>query len=151
MELSTLHIGAAGELLVQFKLLKYGIDSARMTTDAGVDLVAYSPKDHKAHTIQVKTKLRPTGAGGPGKKSLDWYLNDDSPAELIALVYLEKEIVWLLKIDEFRKYRQQKSEKNVMHLYMYTEAPSKTKHDHSLESDYQTFLIENRINILIPQ
>lgn len=41
MELSTLHIGAAGELLVQFKLLKYGIDSARMTTDAGVDLVAY--------------------------------------------------------------------------------------------------------------
>jgi hypothetical protein len=40
---STLHIGAAGELLVQYKLLKQGIDSAAMTTDSGIDLVAYSP------------------------------------------------------------------------------------------------------------
>jgi hypothetical protein len=27
------HIGAVGELLVQYQLLKIGIDSARMTTD----------------------------------------------------------------------------------------------------------------------
>jgi hypothetical protein len=32
-------IGAAGEVLITYKLLKFGIDSARMTTDAGVDLV----------------------------------------------------------------------------------------------------------------
>ena len=30
-------------LLVQYQLLKMGIDSARMTTDAGVDLVVYAP------------------------------------------------------------------------------------------------------------
>jgi hypothetical protein len=41
--MSTQHIGAAGELLVQYQLLKIGIDSARMTTDAGVDLVVYAP------------------------------------------------------------------------------------------------------------
>jgi hypothetical protein len=57
MDLTTQHIGAAGELLVQYKLLKHGIDSARLTTDSGIDLVAYSPKDNKANTIQVKTKL----------------------------------------------------------------------------------------------
>ena len=28
-------IGAAGEVLITYKLLKFGIDSARMTTDAG--------------------------------------------------------------------------------------------------------------------
>ena len=40
----TQHIGAAGVLLVQYQLLKMGIDSARMTTDAGVDLVVYGPR-----------------------------------------------------------------------------------------------------------
>lgn len=49
-------IGAAGELLVQYKLVKEEIDSARLTTDAGVDLVAYSPNGSKAYTIQIKTK-----------------------------------------------------------------------------------------------
>ena len=32
-------IGAAGEVLITYKLLKFGIDGARTTTDAGVDLV----------------------------------------------------------------------------------------------------------------
>lgn len=36
-------IGAAGEALLGYKLLKHEIDSARMTTDAGVDLVMYVP------------------------------------------------------------------------------------------------------------
>jgi hypothetical protein len=33
-DMNTQHIGAAGELLVQYQLLKLGIDSARLTTDA---------------------------------------------------------------------------------------------------------------------
>jgi hypothetical protein len=37
-------------LLVQYQLLKMGIDSARMTTDAGVDLVVYAPGDRSAST-----------------------------------------------------------------------------------------------------
>ena len=55
-KISKRHIGAAGELLVQYKLVKEEIDSARLTTDAGVDLVAYSPNGSKAYTIQIKTK-----------------------------------------------------------------------------------------------
>lgn len=52
---TTLHIGAAGELLVQFRLVRDGIDSARLTTDSGVDLVAYPPGTGRALTVQVKT------------------------------------------------------------------------------------------------
>jgi len=146
---STLHIGAAGELLVQFRLMnKYGIDSSRMTTDSGIDLVAYSPKRNKAYTIQVKTKQKPTGAGGAGKKALGWYLRGDSPAELIALVDLDTEKVWMFKIDEFRNRAQQHSGKNIMQLYMYTEKPAKTKHEQSLESDFQPYLLQNRVKEL---
>ncbi len=70
MKKTTQHIGAAGELLVQYLLLKYGIDSAAMTTDAGIDLVAYSPKNKRPYTIQVKTQEQPTKGGGKGKLSL---------------------------------------------------------------------------------
>ena len=43
IKLGTQAIGAAGELLVQYQLLKLGIDSARLTTDSGIDLVMYVP------------------------------------------------------------------------------------------------------------
>ena len=50
-KLGTLAIGAAGELLVQYKLLKLGIDSARLTTDSGIDQVRYLPESKSAATI----------------------------------------------------------------------------------------------------
>ena len=60
-------IGRCGELLVQYRLLKHGIESASMTTDAGIDLVAYAPRSREAVTIQVKANLQPKPAGGRGK------------------------------------------------------------------------------------
>lgn len=86
---STQHIGAAGELLVQYRLLKLGIDSARMTTDAGIDLVVYAPGDRSATTIQVKANLAPKPAGGRGPMSRGWYFPHDCPAQVIALVALD--------------------------------------------------------------
>jgi hypothetical protein len=50
----TQHIGAAGELLVQYQLLKVGIDSSQMTIDAGIDLVVYAPGNRTASTAQVR-------------------------------------------------------------------------------------------------
>ncbi len=44
-KLGTQALGAAGELLVQYQLLKHGIDSAHLTTDSGIDLVMYVPGD----------------------------------------------------------------------------------------------------------
>jgi hypothetical protein len=77
--LRTAQIGASGVLLIRYRLLKWGIESAPMTTDAGIDLVAFAPIEAKAVTIQLKSCLTPKPAGGSGKPCLDWWLPDDSP------------------------------------------------------------------------
>jgi hypothetical protein len=61
--MSTQHIGAAGELLVQYQLLKMGIDSARMTTDAGVDLVVYAPRGPVSKHSAGKDQHGPQASG----------------------------------------------------------------------------------------
>jgi len=38
-------IGKCGELLVQYQLLLREVESAPLTTDSGIDLVAYSPRN----------------------------------------------------------------------------------------------------------
>ena len=50
--------------LVQKKL---GIDSARLTTDSGIDLVMYVPGHHTAATIQVKANVAPKPAGSAAR------------------------------------------------------------------------------------
>ncbi|MDP1748506.1 MAG: hypothetical protein Q8L22_03535, partial [Reyranella sp.] len=71
--ISTAQIGASGVLLIQYKLLKRGIESAAMTTDDGIDLVAYAPGSGP-QTVQVKSCLRAKPAGGKGRLALDWWL-----------------------------------------------------------------------------
>jgi len=90
-----------------------------MTTDAGIDLVAYSPTAAAPKTIQVKTNLKAKPGGGKGQLALDWWLPHDSPAQLIALVDLEGDRVWLLRKVEMVELAQQRPEGR-LHLYMYT-------------------------------
>lgn len=51
LKLTTQQIGKCGELIVQYRLLSNGIESAPLTTDAGIDLVAFSNKKNMAVTI----------------------------------------------------------------------------------------------------
>ena len=81
--LTTQQIGRLGELLVQYELLRHGIDSAPMTTDTGIDLVAYSPGKKTSFTIQVKANLAPKPRGGKGAAAIDWRVDEDCPAEWI--------------------------------------------------------------------
>ena len=74
--LTTQQIGRLGELLVQYELLRHGIDSAPMTTDSGIDLVAYSPDKKASFTIQVKANLAPKPSGGKGSAAIDWWVTD---------------------------------------------------------------------------
>jgi hypothetical protein len=90
-QLRTAQIGKSGELLIQYRVLKHGIESAPMTTNSGIDLVAYAPGAKRAVTIQVKANQQSKPAGGKGQKALDWWLRDDSPAKLVALVDLEND------------------------------------------------------------
>jgi hypothetical protein len=142
----TLQIGASGVLLVQYRLLKLGIDSAPMTTDAGIDLVVYAPRVKAAITVQVKTCLRPKPAGGTGRPTLDWWLPQKSPAELVGIVNLAEDRVWLFRHSEFAEKAQQKPEGR-LHLYFYLEPDYKARPS-CHERDFVPFLIERRIDDL---
>jgi hypothetical protein len=141
----TRHIGKAGELLVQYKLIRYGIDSSTMTTDAGIDLVAYSPRNNKAYTIQVKTQEKPRPGGGKGKLAMAWDLKETSPADLVAVADISTSSVWLFTHSEFIDLAQQHSAKGIYKLYMYVDETIKTKKEKALKSQFANYLIDQRI------
>ncbi len=142
--LPTAKIGRAGELLVQYRLLLLGIDSSPMSTDAGIDLVAYSSTKRLPTTIQVKANLAPKPGGGKGKAALDWWVPEDTPAALVAFVDLSEERVWMLSASQVADLAQQNSSGR-HHLYMYTDptvSPRKTgRPAHVYE--FQRYLLEN--------
>jgi hypothetical protein len=143
--LTNAQIGRCGELLVQFKLLKHGIESAPMTTDTGVDIVAYSPKSEQPVTIQVKTNLGPKRAGGKGKMELEWWLPHVSPAQLVALVDLDSQRVWLFTHQEFVEDAHQQKAAKGLHFSFYTDPAARPKRLRCTESDYEDRLIDKRI------
>lgn len=148
-KLTTQQIGKLGELLVQYRLLSFGIESAHLTTDSGIDLVAYSSNRKAAFTIQIKTNLQPKPGGGKGKAALDWWVPQDSPAELFAFVDVSENRVWLFAHSELEQYAQQKSNGR-FHLYMYTD-PSVNRRKNtgaSFVNEFEEFNLENRIGSL---
>lgn len=145
MALTTAQIGRCGELLVQLELLLMEIDSAPLSTDTGIDLVAYSPRTKLPHTIQVKTNLKPKPAGGKGKPALDWWLQSDSPAQLFALVDLSSRRIWIFKKEEIAISAQQESN-GKLHIYMYTDT-AVTPKDQSrkiMDCHFDRFLLKNQ-------
>ena len=145
IETTTAQIGRCGEILVQYRLLKMGIESAPMTTDTGVDLVAYSPGLKRAVTIQVKTNLKPKPGGGRGMLALDWWVPEDSPAEWVALVDLEADNVWLFSQEEVVRLAQQQSSGR-LHFYFYTGPDARPRQRGRLAADYDTYKLERRVN-----
>ena len=148
-QLRTAQIGRCGELLVQYELLRLGIDSAPMTTDSGVDLVAYASRHRQPLSIQVKTNERPKPGGGKGKLALDWWVSVDTPAQLVALVDLATRRVWMLLAPELAALAQQTSGGR-HHIYMYTDAAAKPRVAGRLVHvrEFERFLLENRADQL---
>lgn len=129
---------------MQYQLLKLGIDSARMTTDAGVDLVVYSPEDASATTVQVKANLAPKPAGGKGSPSRSWDFPHSSPAQMMALVALDVDRVWLFTLNEAKDLAQQHSPRGVRKLYWRVEPPAFGTALFRHERDMEEFLLPNR-------
>lgn len=148
--MTTQHIGAAGELLVQYRLLKLGIDSARLTTDAGIDLVVYAPGKAEATTVQVKTNFAPKPAGGKGQLSRGWDFPHTCPAQLLALVALDSDRVWLFTIAEALELAQQHSPKGIRKLYWFVEPPTGGAAGARHEAQMTPFLLEERALHLFP-
>lgn len=145
--MKTAQIGKCGELLVQYQLLMHEVESAHLTTDSGIDLVAYSPRSARPITIQVKANLRPKPGGGKGKVALDWWVPESSPAHYVALVDLSTQCVWLFAQTEIAELAQQTS--NGRHrLYMYVDATAKPKKAERAIHKYEfdKYLLEKRIH-----
>lgn len=141
---TTAQIGRCGELLVQYRLLKYGIKSSAMTTDRGIDLVAFAASSHRALTIQVKTNLRPKPGGGRGALALDWWLSETSPADLVALVDLATDSVWLFSHLELDALAQQRSSGR-LHFYFYLDAQVRTRKANCHALDFESYRLEHRV------
>ena len=150
MRPTSAQIGRAGELLVQLRLIQNGIDSSPMTTDAGIDLVTFSPQSGRATTIQVKTNERPKPGGGKGKPALDWRIPDQSPADQIALVDLQTSRVWLFSMADIKHFAQQHASGNY-HFYMYTDPSVRTRRPQtrSFDAQFTDFLVENQLPKLL--
>jgi len=146
-EIRKSQIGRCGELLVQYRLLLRGVESAPMTTDAGIDLVAYAPSVERPFSIQVKTNLKPKPGGGKGKSALDWWVAESTPAQLVALVDLATMKIWLLLREELATLAQQKSSGRY-HIYMYTDPTAKPKKQERLAHAYEfeRYLLEDRMS-----
>ena len=138
-------IGKCGELLVQYQLLLKGIESAHLTTDSGIDLVAYSNKKKEPKTVQVKSNLKAKPGGGRGKAGLDWWVPEDNPSDLIAFVDLSSNRVWLMTQPEVAALAQQHSSGR-HHLYMYVDPTAKPKKTGRLAHvyEFERYLLENR-------
>lgn len=149
LKLSTQQIGKLGELLVQYRLLLIGVESAHLTTDSGIDLVAYSPGKKEAITIQVKTNLQPKPGGGKGRLALDWWVPDNSPAELFALVDVSEQRIWVFTRNEMKAKAQQQPEGR-LHFYIHVDPNIKRRKDApaALLQEFDEFLLENRIATL---
>ena len=138
-------IGRCGELLVQYKLLLLGIESAPMTTDSGIDLAAFSATDHKVLTIQVKANEQPKRGGGKGRLALDWWIDARCPAEAAAMVDLSTNTVWVFTMLEVAKFAQQHSSGR-HHLYMYVDPKVALRSGRLARvSDFDAFLLERRL------
>lgn len=144
MSLSTAQIGKCGELLVQYRLLLLGVESAPMSTDTGIDLVAYSSIRAQPVTIQVKTNLKPKPGGGKGKLALDWWVPETTPAAFVALADLSTEKVWLFTPQELRTHAQQRSSGR-LHFYMYTDPTARSRNTTNLvhAHEFERFLLSN--------
>ena len=144
VSLSTAQIGKCGELLVQYRLLLLGVESAPMSTDTGIDLVAYSSIRAQPVTVQVKTNLKPKPGGGKGKLALDWWVPETTPAAFVALADLSTEKVWLFTPQELQAHAQQRSSGR-LHIYMYTDPTVRSRKTENLvhAHEFERFLLSN--------
>ena len=79
--------------------------------------------------------------------ALDWWLKRTSPADLVALVNLESEEVWLFTLEEFIEAAQQQSDEISLHFYMYVDGGVKTRTGKkALKYQFSEYLLENAVH-----
>ncbi len=136
-ELTSQQVGRCGELLVQYHLLKEGIESAPMTTDSGIDLVAFSSgvAAAKPITIQVKTSRHRSDQTSAW---VLWEVPGDCHTDYVAIVDLDRNKAWMLPTQEFL----QKGTKAGSNRRLLWSVDSRWKSPHA-EADFQRYEIDS--------
>ena len=120
-----------------------------MTTDAGVDLVAFSAASQRAITIQVKANDAPKPGGGKGKLALDWWISGDCPSERAAFVDVSTDRAWLLSKTELAALAQQHSSGRY-HFYMDVDPAVRPRGAKlAMQDDFNDHLVERKAQILV--
>lgn len=83
--------------------------------------VVYSPADGRATTVQVKTVLAPDPPAVGRRLAVGWSFPHELGAELLAVVLLSDDEVWLFTADEARTIAQQHTTSGSRRLYWYTD------------------------------
>ena len=131
----------AGKLLVQFKLLKNGIDANLNFDEGNIHLKVVSK--NKTTTFNVKTTESPKPGGGKRKDAVSWNLGKIS-ADFTACVNIADDEVWLFTPSDMCKLAQNPSKDK---LYIYTDKTVNARKK-ALKSEFNEYLLENRLRKL---
>ena len=147
LALGNTQVGRCGKILVQYHLLRHGIESAPITADVGIGLVAYSPWTKRPFTLQVETTLRPNPAGLKGMALYWWVVAlRGEPAEFVLLVELQHERIWALTREELATVAQAASGGR-LHVFLYTDRDARPLT--GAEGEPSTvFLLKDRLGML---
>jgi len=96
-------IGTIGELLVQLRLLEYGIQASPPIKDSGNDLLAV--KGRQFRFVQVKTTTKSKFPNLPNNKKLYDLLAIVDLCEYNTKLKLDKSIIYLIKRDDLSKIK----------------------------------------------
>lgn len=127
----------SGELLVRYQLSKVGIKSAKINAGDGADIVAFTVNKQKPLTIKVKTQEKPIHTKGQARQSLKWSVEVGTKADVIALVDISRDKLWLFEDHEFKRHARAYQNHHTLKLNLYDD-------DIALKR-YSDFLAENRI------
>jgi len=113
-----------------------------MTTDTGVDLVAYW--DGVATTVQVKTAAKFRPSGGKGKPSSSWWVSDSKHVDYVSFALLEELRIWVLSWRDVRSMAVQHPPGRY-HLGFYRDPNVRTREVRRLPGSWDRF--EGRFGI----
>jgi hypothetical protein len=142
VKLSTHKVSRRSIALVDQQLRAAGIGPFRRSSERRIHLVWRAPTGLKTN-IQVKGNAEPKPGGGKGKLALDWWVDEDSPADVIALVDLSTERVWLMDLEEIEELAQQHSSGR-HHLYMYVDSSAVLRRG-NYDSDFREHLLDQKV------
>ena len=126
-------------LLLQNALNNLGIRNS----SKGMDLVIVSHSSGKDITIKVLARSGPAPAGGKGALAIDWWIGESIIADVIALIDLSTERIWIFNKPDIPRYAQQHPPGRY-HLYMYTDRNVNVRcSGKCFTYEFNEFLIEN--------